>query len=68
MMFPESVIDLVRSNASVNLDFFIQRGQPRRKLDTNRAWEEFRFRVEMDFEEGLRKTIEWYRYMLHGQG
>ena len=37
-------------------------------LDTSRAWEEFRFRAEMDFEQGLRKTIEWYRYMLHGQG
>jgi GDP-L-fucose synthase len=36
-------------------------GQPRRALDTSRAWERFGFRAEVPFEEGLRKTIEWYR-------
>jgi GDP-L-fucose synthase len=36
-------------------------GQPRRALDTNRAWEYFGFRAQMPFEEGLRRTIEWYR-------
>ena len=35
-------------------------GQPRRRLDTTRAWEQFGFRARMSFEEGLRKTIEWY--------
>ncbi|HEX9616641.1 MAG TPA: NAD-dependent epimerase/dehydratase family protein, partial [Anaerolineales bacterium] len=36
-------------------------GQPRRALDTNRAWEYFGFRAQMPFEEGLRRTIEWYK-------
>jgi len=36
-------------------------GQPRRKLDTSRAEREFGFKAEMDFEEGLKRTIEWYR-------
>jgi GDP-L-fucose synthase len=36
-------------------------GQPRRKLDTSRAEREFGFRAQVDFETGLRKTIEWYR-------
>jgi GDP-L-fucose synthase len=36
-------------------------GQPRRALDTQRAWEYFGFRAQMSFEEGLRRTIEWYR-------
>jgi GDP-L-fucose synthase len=36
-------------------------GQPRRCLDTSRAEREFGFKARTSFEEGLRKTIEWYR-------
>jgi GDP-L-fucose synthase len=36
-------------------------GQPRRGLDVTRAEKFFGFRAGMDFEEGLRRTIEWYR-------
>jgi len=36
-------------------------GQPRRALDTSRAEQYFGFRAQMRFEEGLRRTIEWYR-------
>jgi len=36
-------------------------GQPRRALDTKRAIEYFGFEAEMDFEEGLKRTIDWYR-------
>jgi len=35
-------------------------GQPRRSLDTTRAWERFGFRASIPFEEGLKQTIEWY--------
>ncbi len=35
-------------------------GQPRRSLDTSRATAEFGFRAEMDFDEGLQRTIEWW--------
>ena len=35
-------------------------GQPRRKLDTTRAYETFGFRATTPFEEGLKKTIDWY--------
>lgn len=35
-------------------------GQPRRALDVSRAAEYFGFRAQMPFEEGLRRTIEWY--------
>jgi GDP-L-fucose synthase len=35
-------------------------GQPRRSLDTSRAWRSFGFRASMGFEEGLRRTVEWY--------
>jgi GDP-L-fucose synthase len=36
-------------------------GQPRRCLDTQRAQQEFGFRAEVDFKQGLKNTIEWYR-------
>jgi GDP-L-fucose synthase len=36
-------------------------GQPRRCLDVSRAEREFGFRATMEFETGLRRTIEWYR-------
>lgn len=35
-------------------------GQPRRQLDTSRAFEKFGFRAHTSLEEGLKRTIEWY--------
>jgi GDP-L-fucose synthase len=39
-------------------------GQPRRALNTDRAFERFGFRATTGFDEGLRKTIEWYHETL----
>lgn len=39
-------------------------GQPRRALDTSRAEKYFGFRAQTEFEEGLRRTIEWYQQSL----
>jgi GDP-L-fucose synthase len=36
-------------------------GQPRRCLDTQRAKERFGFEAEVEFREGLKNTIDWYR-------
>ncbi|MBR6463433.1 GDP-L-fucose synthase [bacterium] len=36
-------------------------GQPRRCLDTSRAKEYFGFQAHTNFEEGLKKTIDWYK-------
>ena len=36
-------------------------GQPRRGLDVSRAAERFGFRAQMPFEEGMKRTIEWFR-------
>ncbi|MBD2411360.1 GDP-fucose synthetase [Nostoc calcicola FACHB-389] len=36
-------------------------GQPRRRLDTERAKLAFNFTAQVTFEEGLKNTIEWYR-------
>ena len=35
-------------------------GQPKRRLDVSRAFDRFGFRAQMQLEEGLRRTIEWY--------
>ncbi|HKX30326.1 MAG TPA: GDP-L-fucose synthase [Blastocatellia bacterium] len=36
-------------------------GQPRRRLEVSRAEREFGFRARIDFDTGLRQTIDWYR-------
>ena len=36
-------------------------GQPRRGLDVSRAEKYFGFRARVGFEEGLQRTIDWYR-------
>lgn len=41
-------------------------GQPRRALNTERAFEKFGFRAKVDFDEGLATTIEWFKDH-HGQ-
>ena len=35
-------------------------GQPRRQLETSRAFEKFGFRSSTSLEEGLKRTIDWY--------
>lgn len=35
-------------------------GQPRRKLDTQRAREAFGFTAEVGFEDGVARTVEWF--------
>jgi GDP-L-fucose synthase len=35
-------------------------GQPRRKLDVSRAEREFGFRSQIELEEGLSRTVDWY--------
>jgi GDP-L-fucose synthase len=42
-------------------------GQPRRLLDVTRAAEKFGFRAKTRFEDGLRKTIEWYEKQRRGK-
>jgi GDP-L-fucose synthase len=43
-------------------------GQPRRALDVSRAKKFFGFGAQMPFEDGLRRTIEWYRNRLKVAG
>ncbi len=41
-------------------------GQPRRCLDTKKAFKEFDFKAKTPFEEGLKKTIKWYTNCING--
>jgi GDP-L-fucose synthase len=43
-------------------------GQPRRCLATSRAKDEFGFEASTSFQDGLRKTIDWYRDHLLSKG
>ena len=57
----ELIAKLVGFKGKIKWDTSKPDGQPRRKLDTSRAEREFGFKAKMDFEEGLKRTIEWYR-------
>lgn len=56
------VRDLVGFEGEIVWDHSKPDGQPRRKLDVSRAREEFGFVAKTPFQEGLRKTIEWYQH------
>lgn len=57
----EMIAKLVGFKGKIKWDTSKPDGQPRRRLDTSRAEQEFDFVSKMDFEEGLKRTIEWYR-------
>src|ERR1700686_4661232 len=42
-------------------------GQPRRQLDTRRAFERFGFQAQTSLEQGLRQTIDWYENSLKAE-
>ncbi len=55
------IIELTGFQGKVIWDETKPDGQPRRMLDTARAYHEFGFKAQTDFRAGLAKTIEWYR-------
>ena len=57
----ELIARLVGFEGQIRWDRTKPDGQPRRALDTRRAEEYFGFRATTPFEEGLRRTVEWYR-------
>ena len=56
----ELIARLANFEGQIRWDTSKPDGQPRRRLDTSRAENEFGFRSQTPFEEGLRRTIEWY--------
>ena len=57
----ETIRNIVGFEGDIIWDTDKPNGQPRRKLDTSRAKELFGFESQVTFEEGLRRTIEWYQ-------
>ncbi len=54
------IAQLLKYNGKIDWDVSKPDGQPRRMLDTSRAFKEFGFKAKTSFEEGLRKTILWF--------
>ncbi|HEU5317763.1 MAG TPA: GDP-L-fucose synthase [Chloroflexota bacterium] len=57
----ETIARAVNYSGRVTWDTTKPNGQPRRCLDTTRAWERFGWKATTPFEDGLRRTIDWYR-------
>lgn len=56
----ELIADLTGFVGTIVWDTSKPNGQPRRVLDVNRANQSFGFQAQMNFKNGLRRTIEWY--------
>ena len=57
----ELIARLTGFSGQIKWDTSKPNGQPRRRLSVERAEREFGFRAQVNFEEGLRRTIDWYR-------
>ncbi len=57
----ELIAHLTGFNGRIIWDTSKPNGQPRRRLDVNRAEQAFGFKAGTSFEEGLKRTIDWYR-------
>jgi len=56
----EMIAGLCGYEGCIAWDIAKPNGQPRRCLDTSRAWERFGFRARIGLKDGLRETIAWY--------
>jgi GDP-L-fucose synthase len=57
----ELIFALADFNGKIEWDISKPDGQPRRRLDTSRAKQEFGFEAKTSLRDGLKKTIEWYK-------
>jgi len=55
------IVELTGFTGKVTWDETKPDGQPRRMLDTTKAYQKFGFKAKTDLREGLKKTIDWYR-------
>ena len=56
----ETIAALVGFDGELRWDATKPDGQPRRRVDPTRAEQELGWRAQMPFDEGLRRTIDWY--------
>jgi len=57
----EKIKELTAFEGEIVWDSSKPNGQPRRRLDTTRAKRLFGFEAQMPFDQGLQKTIAWWR-------
>jgi GDP-L-fucose synthase len=57
----DMIARLTGFSGTITWDTSKPNGQPRRCLDISRAEKYFGFRARVTFEEGLQRTIDWYR-------
>lgn len=57
----ELIVKITGFGGEVRWDTSKPDGQPRRRLDVQRAREEFGFVAKTGFAEGLKATVDWYR-------
>ncbi len=61
----KELVNLIMKIMNVNLEIEwktdMPNGQPRRCVSTERAFNEIEFKPQITLEEGLRRTIEWYK-------
>ena len=55
------IVELTGFDGKVIWDTSQPDGQPRRRLDVTRAKKEFGFEAKVSLEQGLRRTITWYK-------
>ncbi len=57
----KKIIDISGTNNKVEFDTTKPDGSPRRNSDNTKAKEKLGFSPKVDLDEGLKKTIEWYK-------
>jgi len=57
----EQLVELVEFPGELRWDTSRPDGQPRRRVDPGRAAAEFGFEAQVPLDEGLARTLEWYR-------
>jgi len=56
----DRIVKLTGFKGQIRWDSSSPDGQPRRRLDVSRAKQLFGFEAQMTFDEGLKRTIDWY--------
>lgn len=57
----QTIADIIEYKGEIIWDVTKPNGQPRRKLNVNRAKQYFGFEAQIGFRDGLHRTIDWYR-------
>jgi GDP-L-fucose synthase len=56
----ERIVDLVGFKGEIRWDRSKPDGQPRRRVDSSRAAQAFGFKPRTSFDDGLKRTLDWY--------